>query len=99
MKVGIRVLQISCVTILLSAGRSWCQPTLFDSSFGVGSGADGAVNALVVQTNGKVFVGGEFTSVSGQSNAYLSRLNADGSPDPTFYVGSGTDGYVNRMLV
>ncbi|HET7626310.1 MAG TPA: delta-60 repeat domain-containing protein [Verrucomicrobiae bacterium] len=72
------------------------QDSLFDSSFQVGAGANGAVNAILVQTNGKILVGGEFTEIGGKTSAYLARLNSNGEPDSSF--GSGTDGIVNRLL-
>ena len=51
-----------------------------------GTGADGAVAALAVQADGKVLVGGFFTSYNGNAAApdVLLRLNADGTLDTTF---------------
>src|SRR6266487_1043563 len=55
-----------------------------DSSFNTGSGADGNIRAIAVQPNGKVLVGGLFTSFNGSPYPYLVRLNTNGSIDPTF---------------
>jgi len=44
------------------------------------SGAD----TSVIQTDGKIIVGGRFTAVSGSTQIGLARLNADGTLDPTF---------------
>ncbi|RYD22605.1 MAG: hypothetical protein EOP88_07440 [Verrucomicrobiaceae bacterium] len=55
-----------------------------DTSFNPGTGANGTVNAIVLQPDGKVIIGGAFTSVNGSSREYLARLNADGSLDNTF---------------
>ena len=55
-----------------------------DLSFDSGSGPDNTVYAVGTQTNGQVLIGGAFRAVSGSSQAYLARLNADGSLDPGF---------------
>ena len=78
------------------ASHVFSQASLFDSSFQIGAGANGAVNAILVQQDGKIMVGGEFTVIVGQTNAYLGRLNSDGQLDASF--GSGTDGIVNHLL-
>ena len=47
-------------------------------------GANDDVRALAVQADGKILVGGDFTTLGGQRRSYLGRLNADGSLDNTF---------------
>jgi uncharacterized delta-60 repeat protein len=47
-------------------------------------GADGSVNVLAVQRDGKILVGGAFSMLGGQKEANLGRLNADGSVDASF---------------
>lgn len=49
--------------------------------------ATGTVRALAVQTDGKIFVGGDFTSLGGVARNYIGRLNADGTLDATFNPG------------
>lgn len=56
------------------------------------------VNTSVIQTDGKIVVGGPFTAVNGATQIGLARLNIDGTLDPTFNspfeVGStGTEVY------
>jgi uncharacterized delta-60 repeat protein len=46
--------------------------------------ADGAVFAMAVQTDGKIVVGGAFTTLAGQPRNHIARLNADGTLDPGF---------------
>ena len=60
-----------------------------DLSFDPGFGVNGTVNAVVVQPDGKVIIGGEFTTVKGLARTNIARLNADGSGDPTFNPGTG----------
>src|SRR5262249_21395201 len=54
------------------------------------SGANGSVNAVVVQGDGKVVIGGSFTSVNGTARNRIARLNVDGSLDANF-LGSGAN--------
>jgi uncharacterized delta-60 repeat protein len=51
---------------------------------GASHGASGGVQALVVQPDGKIVVGGVFTMLAGQSRTNLGRLNPDGTIDPGF---------------
>jgi uncharacterized delta-60 repeat protein len=65
-----------------------------DTSFLVGSGADGSVLALAVYpTNsiyaGKVLIGGTFTHFNGIAVNRFARLNSDGSFDTNFNAGLG----------
>jgi uncharacterized delta-60 repeat protein len=42
------------------------------------------VTAMAVQPDGKIIIGGDFTSLGGQPQNYIGRLNSDGSLDTTF---------------
>ncbi|MEY4483174.1 MAG: hypothetical protein RL693_626, partial [Verrucomicrobiota bacterium] len=55
-----------------------------DTSFDPGTGANGIVSAVVLQPDGKILIGGEFTSYNGTPREYLARLNADGTLDAGF---------------
>ena len=48
---------------------------------------NGYVNAVAVQSDGKVLVGGSFALATGPPRLGLARLNADGTPDATFQTG------------
>ncbi len=61
-----------------------------DLTFDPGSGVNGTVNAVLVQPDGKVIVGGNFTTVKGLARPYIARLNADGSGDSSFADASPT---------
>ena len=61
-----------------------------DTTFNPGSGPDGTVNTVAVDTSGRVLVGGDFEFVSGFSAGGVARLNVDGSVDTTFNPGIGT---------
>ncbi len=66
-----------------------------DATFAIGSGADAAVNALALQGDGKLLVGGAFTNFNGMAHPGLVRLNGNGSVDGGFVTGAGADGPVN----
>lgn len=46
-----------------------------------------SVNDCVVQPDGKIIVGGKFTSTDGVTTNAITRLNNDGTLDPTFNAG------------
>jgi uncharacterized delta-60 repeat protein len=58
-----------------------------DLSFDPGSGVNGRVTDVLVQTDGKVLIAGSFTMAKGLLRTNLARLNADGSGDPNFDAG------------
>ncbi len=60
-----------------------------DASFDPGSGADQNVSVVTVQTDGKILIGGTFTNYNGTAAVRIARLNADGSLDTGFSVGTG----------
>ena len=71
-----------------------------DATFVTGSGFVGAVNAVAVQANGKVLVGGDFTAYNGTTGQNrLIRLNADGTRDATFVTGAGLNATVWNLTV
>jgi uncharacterized delta-60 repeat protein len=56
-----------------------------DTSFqNAGGQVDGRVNAVAMQADGRIVIGGEFTTVNGASRSGLARLNVDGSVDTSF---------------
>jgi uncharacterized delta-60 repeat protein len=54
------------------------------------------VYSIVVQNDGKILVGGEFTEIAGYNRTNLARLDSDGQLDTAFP--EGTDGAVYRLL-
>ncbi len=55
-----------------------------DTTFDPGAGSAAIVRAVVVQPDGKVIVGGDFTTFAGFAREYIARLNPDGSLDSGF---------------
>jgi uncharacterized delta-60 repeat protein len=70
-----------------------------DAGFDPGAGVNNTVAALAVQTNGKIVVGGNFTTFNGIPCNRLLRLNSDGSLDSTFNTGAGFDGNVTALAI
>ena len=70
-----------------------------DETFDIGSGFNGPVYATEFQSDGKVLVGGDFTTFTGSTQNRLVRLNSDGSKDSTFNIGSGFDNYVTTIEI
>ena len=71
-----------------------------DSNFNPGTGANAAVYALAVQTDGKVLIGGNFTAVNGNTSFnHIARLNTDGTLDSTFNPGTGANDSVRSIVV
>lgn len=71
-----------------------------DSSFVYGTGFNGLIYSVVLQLDGKILVGGGFTSYNGTSANRIIRLNSDGSIDLSFAYGSGFNaGSVNTIAV
>ena len=70
-----------------------------DATFNVGGtiGVDGAVFAIAVQSNGKIIIGGDFSTARGTTVNQIARLNADGTNDGTFNIG-GTIGVSSTVL-
>ena len=88
----------TCFFLLTALAQAVAQVSVLDPSFQIGPGADNTVAGVIVQADGRILVGGEFTSVGGCSNSFLARLNADGLVDQSYNVAGQTDGPVGCML-
>ena len=69
-----------------------------DDTFNTGTGLNFYVNTIVEQTNGKIFVGGNFTAYKGATENYIISLNTDGSKDATFNTGTGFNNFVGAIV-
>jgi uncharacterized delta-60 repeat protein len=70
-----------------------------DAAFSVGSGANGSIEEAVLQTDGKIIIGGNFTSFNGVAINRLARLNPDGSLDPTFNPAVNFTNYIEEIAI
>ncbi|HQQ74445.1 MAG TPA: thrombospondin type 3 repeat-containing protein, partial [Pseudomonadales bacterium] len=70
-----------------------------DNSFNPGSGAGGSVNTIAIQTDGKIVIGGNFTSYNGATRNRVARLSTDGSLDAGFNSGTGANDMVATTVL
>src|SRR5438132_234736 len=79
------------------------RPRTRDTTFNAGgAGTNNTVFAVAVQPDGKIVIGGSFTSYNGDAAAGDKGmlLNADGTRDTTFNAGgAGTDNGVRAVAV
>ena len=68
--------------ILLLSLPVFTQKLVADNSFA--PTLNGSVNFLEIQSDGKILIAGEFTTINGAASFKLARLNADGSLDTSF---------------
>ena len=71
------------------------------ATFNPGSGADGDIYTIALQTDGKILVGGHFATMNGQQAGHVARLNADGTLESatTFNAGTGANDFVGGLAV
>ncbi|MFN5745404.1 MAG: delta-60 repeat domain-containing protein [Methylococcaceae bacterium] len=92
------------VLVLLSC---WIEPVRAQSdgeinaafTANIGSGVNGSVNVPILQPDGKILIGGGFTSVAGHASNNIARLNPDGTFDASFVTGSGFNGPVSDLVL
>lgn len=62
-----------------------------DDTFNIGTGFNNGAAIVFIQPDGKILVGGGFTSYNGTPANKIIRLNSDGTVDGTFNIGTGFD--------
>lgn len=71
---------------------------IIDETFNTGTGFNGKIYTSYIQSDGKIIVGGSFTTYNGVSSGRLIRLNSDGSQDTTFNTTVGaTTGIIYKI--
>ncbi len=70
-----------------------------DSTFNSGIGADSTISTISIQPDGKMIIGGSFSSYDGTPRNNIARLNVDGSLDATFNPGIGADNTVYTTAI
>jgi uncharacterized delta-60 repeat protein len=92
----------TCSLIIFTNCVLKAQPGSLDLTFNPGTGFDQPPLAILIQQDGKVIAGGEFSSYNGVAKQNLVRLNVDGSIDTTFIparrIASQTD-MVNSLTL
>ncbi|MGI8605361.1 MAG: immunoglobulin domain-containing protein [Verrucomicrobiales bacterium] len=70
-----------------------------DIGFFSGFGPNERVHVVVVQPDGRIIIGGEFTQVDGQTRNHVARLNRNGSLDQGFDPGSASSDTVHALAL
>lgn len=70
-----------------------------DITYNTGTGFNNNVRCIAKQNDGKVIVGGEFTTFNGSAQNYIIRLNTDGTKDTSFNIGTGFNNFVNTITI
>jgi uncharacterized delta-60 repeat protein len=70
-----------------------------DTGFNPGTGANGDVNGVTVQSDGKIIACGLFNLMNGTNSSRVARLNLDGSVDATFNPGAGASSTLFQTAV
>jgi len=65
-----------------------------DTSFDPGTGDNNYVYSTSIQSDGKIIIGGNFTSYNGTPRNRIARLNTDGTLDTSFDPGTGASNTV-----
>ena len=87
------------VFVPLSAVNAVNPPGSLDVGFDADDGPDGTVQAVVLQSDGRILIAGNFTHVDGWGYEYAARLNANGGLDHAFNTAVDINNAVYSMDV
>jgi uncharacterized delta-60 repeat protein len=88
---------LSCLAACLLRAAAEAGAAILDTNFtATVSGA--FVHSIAAAPEGKVLLGGSFSTVNGVSMHCVARLNSDGSLDPAFNPGSGANGEILALV-
>jgi uncharacterized delta-60 repeat protein len=68
----------------------WLDGGVNDTGFTIGTGFSTGVNSIAIQSDGKLVIGGGFTTFNGATVNRIARLNTDGTRDTAFTTNTGT---------
>lgn len=70
-----------------------------DTTFKNLAGPNAFIRSMAFNQEGKIVIGGDFTTYDGDSISRIARLNPSGTLDTTFRIGSGADARVHIVEV
>src|ERR1700722_1164632 len=102
LKTRLTGIQIAGLALLISLGANSGARAATTANDGFDPNANSIVNSIALQPDGKILMGGYFTQLHpigqpGSGNAYIARLNHDGTVDTTFTA--GTDNVVRTLVL
>ena len=68
-------------------------------TFTQGTGLNSTASSIAIQTDGKIVVGGSFTSYNGTTQNRITRLNSDGTRDTGFSTGTGFNNSLSSIAI
>lgn len=68
-----------------------------DTSFNPGLGANGIIESCILLDDGRILLGGTFTSYDNTPRNGIARIHPNGSLDATFQIGNGFSGDVREI--
>jgi uncharacterized delta-60 repeat protein len=86
-------------TTAVGIARLLASTATIDASFVTGSGFNSSPGTIAIQSDGKILVGGNFTTYNGIASNRIVRINTDGSFDLSFSIGTGFNAFVTRIAV
>ncbi len=89
---------ITLIALIFNLGL-YAQPGATDSTFKSGMGANSHVFSILLQSDGKIVIGGDFTTYNDTARKYIARLNTDGTLDTNFDSGTGADENIYCMAL
>ncbi|RAK23759.1 putative delta-60 repeat protein/predicted secreted protein (Por secretion system target) [Flavobacterium aquaticum] len=69
-----------------------------DTTFNTSTSASSTIKTVCVQSDGKLIIGGEFSTYKGVTVNRIVRLNSDSTIDTTFNSGTGFFNFVNTIV-
>jgi uncharacterized delta-60 repeat protein len=84
---------LSILLMVMATAFAWRPMGAFAASVvdGFNPNAKEGVSSIALQSDGKILVGGHFTSIGGQTRNHIARLNPDGTLDTTFVDPNAND--------
>jgi uncharacterized delta-60 repeat protein len=70
-----------------------------DNTFLGSNSFNNVIRSVVIQPDDKIIVVGQFTGYNGSNFKYIVRMNADGSLDNSFAVGTGFNDYTQSLAL
>ena len=71
----------------------------YTNFFNIGVGFNDLVRTLAIDSNNKIYVGGDFTTYKNVSENHIIRLNSDGTKDASFDAGTGFNSNVRKIKI
>ena len=92
------MIKVNSNSLNLKGGKTLVGDFEYSGSISQITSQPSIVRTTCIQSDGKIVLGGEFTSYSGSEINYIVRINPDGTKDLDFNIGTGFNIYVNSII-